>query len=51
MVPEWLQGSKKEPFWVTLGCGDVWDVFSAEYFEQNGMHLFKVVVASIRTFD
>ena len=20
MVPEWLQGSKKEPFWVTLGC-------------------------------
>ena len=20
MVPEWLQGSKKEPFWVALGC-------------------------------
>ena len=20
MVPEWLQGSKKEPFGVTLGC-------------------------------
>ena len=20
MVPEWLQGPKKEPFWVALGC-------------------------------
>ena len=33
MVPEWLQGSKKEPFGVTLGCVLVlfWYVFCVTF--------------------
>ena len=35
MVPRWLPGSKKEPFWVTLGClfGVFWSVISMFYIK------------------
>ena len=52
MVPEWLQGTKKEPF------GSLWGVFEGCFgcilgliFVQHVMHFVKVVVASIRIFD
>ena len=52
MVREWLKGTKKEPFGVTLGCvsGMFRMHFGANICEFV-MHWVKVVAAAIRIFD
>ena len=52
MVPEWFQGLKKEPFWVTLLCVlGMFRMHLGSNICEFVMHCVKVVVAAIRIFD
>ena len=52
MVPRWLPGSKKDAFWVTLGCP--FDVFGSVicmmFYIKCNVFFFKIVVISGRIF-
>ena len=50
MVPEWLQSSKKEPFWVTLGyvLEVFWNVFCMKLHAKCNAFV-QDLVTSVRT--